>query len=69
MRIGSIVFCRESCDREYAVTNCNGVYRVVEIGKNLIVIEVVSHKYIKSSIGKRYTVEKEHFHEKSVKLL
>ena len=69
MRIGSIVLCRESCNREYNVTNCNGVYRVVEIGKDFIIIEVVSHKYIKSSIGDRYTVNKEYFYEKSVKLL
>lgn len=69
MRIGSIVLCRESCDDEYFVTNCSGVYRVVEIDEDLITIEVVSHKYVKSSIGHRYTVAKENFHEKSVKLL
>ena len=69
MRIGSIVLCRESCNGEYTVTNCDGVYRVVAIRRNLIIIEVVSHKYLKSSIGNRYTVDKEHFYEKSVKLL
>lgn len=68
MRIGSVVLCRENCD-EYAITNCDGVYRVVDIWKNQIIVEVVSHKYIKSSIGKKYTVDKEHFYKKSVKLL
>ena len=69
MRIGSIVLCRESCNDEYSVTNCDGVYRVVEIGKNFITIEVISHKYLEYSIGNRYTVKKDHFYEKSVKLL
>ena len=69
MRIGSIVLCRENCNNEYTVTNCNGVYRVVEIDEDLITIEVVSHKWIKSAIGHRYTVVKDNFYEKSVKLL
>ena len=69
MRIGSIVLCRENCDELYAVTNCNGVYRVVDIWKNYIIIEVVSHKYMPSYTGNRYTVIKENFYEKSVKLL
>lgn len=69
MQIGSIVLCRENCDEEYAVTNCGGVYRVVAIWKNYIIVEVVSHKYIPSSIGNKYTVLKENFYEKSVKLL
>ena len=69
MRIGSIVLCKENYDNEYAVTNCNGVYRVVAIWKNYIIIEVVSHKYMPSYIGNRYTVVKDNFYEKSVKLL
>lgn len=69
MRIGSIVLCRENCDKAYAITNCNGVYRVVDIWKNYIIIEVVSHKYMPSSIGEKYTVTKGDFYEKSVKLL
>lgn len=68
MRIGSIVRCREECDDEYYVTNCDGEYMVTEITDGDITIKVVSHKRLEV-VGREYTVNPKHFYEKSVKFL
>lgn len=66
MRVGSIVRCKEDCNFEYYVTNCDGEYMVTEITEGDITIKVVSHKR-PGVVGREYTVDPKHFYEKSVK--